>query len=62
MLIQDLYRIIFDEEEVEIKAKNGICLWYGKNENIPYEYFDAIVNSIYSFNTSNQSCIVIEIA
>ena len=62
MTVQDLYRVIFDEEEVEIKLNNGITLWYGKNEDIPNEYFDKIVKTIYSFNASNIECIVIEIA
>lgn len=62
MLVQDLYRVIFDEEEVEIKLKNGICLWYGKNEDIPVEYFEKIVETIYSFNDEHISYIVIVIA
>ena len=62
MTVQDLYRVIFDEEEVEIKLNNGITLWYGKNEDIPNEYFDKIVKTIYSFNASNIEYIVIEIA
>lgn len=61
MTVQDLYRVIFDEEEVEIKSNKGITLWYGKNEDIPNEYFDKIVNATYSFNTSNLSYIVIEV-
>ena len=62
MTVQDLYRVIFDEEEVEIKLNNGITLWYGKNEDIPNEYFDKIVKTIYPFNVSNIEYIVIEIA
>lgn len=58
MTIRDLYRVIFEGEEVEIKLKNGICLWYGKNEDIPVEYFEKIVNTIYSFD----GYIAIEIA
>lgn len=62
MTVQDLYRVIFDNEEVEIKAKHGICLWYGKNEDMPSEYFEKIVNTIYSIKGSCESCTVIEIA
>ena len=58
MLVQDLYKVLFDEQEVEIKLKNGICLWYGKNEDIPIEYFEKIVNAVYSYD----DYIVIEIA
>lgn len=62
MSIQDLFRVIYDDEEVEIKSKNGICLWYGKNKVIPDEYFGKIVNTIYSVEGPCESCIVIEIA
>jgi len=58
MLVRDLYQVLFDEQEVEIKLKNGICLWYGKNEDIPIEYFEKIVNTVYSYD----DYIVIEIA
>ena len=58
MTVQDLYRVIFDEEEVEIKMNNGITLWYGKNEDIPIEYLEKIVNAVYSYD----DYIVIEIA
>jgi hypothetical protein len=58
MTVKDLYKVFFDEQEVEIKLKNGICLWYGKNEDIPIEYFEKIVNAVYSYD----DYIVIEIA
>ena len=62
MTVQDLFRIMLDEEEVEIKMNNGITLWYGKNEDMPSEYLEKIVKSIYSFNGINESYIVIEVA
>ena len=62
MSVQDLYRVILDGEELEIKTENGICLWYGKNEDMPKEYFDKIVDTIYSFEGSNETYIVITIA
>ena len=62
MTVQDLYRIINDEEEIEIRLDKDIILWYGKNEDIPIKYFGKIVNSIYSFKDSYESYIIIEIA
>jgi len=62
MTVQDLYRVIFDDEEIEIKSKNNICLWYGKKTDIPIEYFGKIVNSIYSLTGRYEAYIVIEIA
>ena len=50
MKVLDLYKVLFDEQEVKIKLKNGICLWYGKNENIPIEYIEKIVYAVYSYD------------
>ena len=61
MLVQDLYRLINVSEEIEIKLNNGICLWYGKNEDMPIEYFGKIVNSVYSIEGSHEAYLVIEI-
>ena len=63
MLVRDLYQVLFDKQEVEIKLKNGICLWYGKNEDIPIEYFDYIIDGIYSMaDDYGSSYIVINFA
>lgn len=62
MSVQDLYRVISDEEEIEIKLKNGKTLWYGKNKDISNEYFEKIVNTIYSLKGTYEAYIVIEIA
>ena len=58
MTIKDLYKVFFDDQEVEIKLKNGICLWYGTNGDIPIEYFEEFINAVYSYD----DYIVIEIA
>lgn len=62
MLVQDLYRVIPGIEEVEIKLKNGVTLWYGKNEDIPNEYFEKVVNALYSLKGTYEAYTVIEIA
>lgn len=61
MLVQDLYRVIPDIEEVEIKLKNGVTLWHGKIEDIPNEYLEKVVNALYSLGTY-EAYTVIEIA
>jgi hypothetical protein len=62
MIVQDLYRVILDTEEIEIKLKNGITLWYGKNEDMPNKYFEKIVNRLYSLKGTYEAYTVIEIA
>ena len=62
MLVQDLYRVILDMEEIEIKSKNGVTLWYGKNEDIPDKYFEKVVNTLYSLKGTYEAYTVIEVA
>lgn len=59
MIVQDLYRVIFDIQEVEICFKNGVTLWYGNNEDMPNKYFEKVVNAIYSLKGVDESYIVI---
>lgn len=59
MIVQDLYRVIHDIEEVEICLKNGVTLWHGKNEDMPIKYFEKVVNAIYSLKGTYETYIVI---
>lgn len=59
MIVQDLYRVISDIEEVEICLKNGVTLWHGKNEDMPNKYFEKVVNAIYSLKGTYEAYIVI---
>lgn len=61
MTVQDLYRVIIDTDEIEIKLNNGISLWYGENKDMPIEYLEKIVNSIYTLKGSYEAYMVIEI-
>lgn len=61
MIVQDLYRVIPGIEEIEIKLKNGVVLWFGKNEDIPNEYFEKVVNALYSLKGTYEAYTVIEI-
>ena len=47
MTVQDLFRILLEEEELEIEIKNEI-VWYGKVKDMPNCYFNCIVNLLYS--------------
>lgn len=59
MIVQDLYRVISDIEEVQICLKNGVTLWHGKNEDMPNKYFEKVVNAIYSLKGTYEAYIVI---
>lgn len=47
MTVQNLFRILLDDEEIEIELNNEI-VWYGKVKDMPNCYFNSIVNLLYS--------------
>lgn len=56
MTVQDLFRILLDDEEIEIELKNEM-VWFGKAKDIPNCYFNCIVNLLYSDSFSYKACI-----
>lgn len=62
MSIENLFRILLDEQEVEIYShKLHRSLWNGEVKDIPNCYFDNVVSSLYSLNDSYDSYIRINI-
>lgn len=60
MRVEDLFRILLDDEEIEIELNKEI-VWLGKVKDIPNCYFNFIVKSLYSIPYSYESCIRITI-
>lgn len=60
MVIEDLFRILLDEEEVEIRRGNK-ALWYGKVKDMLNCYFSETVKLIYSLKDTYNAYIVIEL-
>ena len=56
MTVEDLFRILLEEEEVEIELKNKI-VWFGKVKDMPNCYFNSIVNLLYSVPYTYESYI-----
>lgn len=56
MLVQDLFRILLNDQEIEIELKNEI-VWFGKVKDIPNYYFNSIVNLLYSVPFSYEDYI-----
>ena len=48
MTVQDLFRILLDCEEVLFNTKSAVDVWHGLVKDIPSNYFDYIVDNIYS--------------
>ena len=62
MALQDLFRILSDYEKVLFNTKCVTGVWYGLVKDIPSDYFDYIIDSIYSFEDDDGSYIVINFA
>jgi hypothetical protein len=56
MSVQDLFRIVLDDEEIEIELNKEI-VWFGKVKDIPNCYFNCIVNLLYSVPYACESYI-----
>ena len=56
MTVEDLFRILLDDEEIEIELNKEI-VWFGKVKDIPNCYFNFIVKLLYSVPYSYESYI-----
>ena len=59
MTVQDLFRILPDTEKVVFNTKCVTGTWWGVAKYIPSNYFDYIVDSIYSLVEDNQSSYIV---
>ena len=62
MTVQDLFRVLPDYEKVLFNTKSVTGVWYGLVKDIPSNYFDYIIDSIYSMIDDCSSYIVINFA
>ena len=59
MIVQDLFRILLDSEEVVFCTNKSLVYWTGLARDIPSRLFDYLIDTIYSVEDSGESCIVI---
>lgn len=63
MTVQELFRVLSDFEEVVFNTKRATGVWHGLVKDIPSNYFDYIIDGIYSMaNDYGSSYIVINFA
>lgn len=63
MTVQDLFRILSDYEEVLFNTKSAVDVWHGLVKDIPSDYFDYLIDNIYSLADGyGSSYIVINFA
>jgi hypothetical protein len=62
MTVQYLFKILLDEQEIELYShKLHMNVWEGEAKDIPSCFFDNLVTSLYSLNGSVDSYLVISI-
>lgn len=61
MTVEQLYKVVREYEEIEIKLKDGKVIWSGSAKYIPVYYFNKTVSSICALNDTYDAFIRIEI-
>lgn len=62
MTVQDLFRVLSGYEKVLFNTKCVTGVWYGLVKDIPSDYFDYIIDIMYSLYDDGSSYIVINLA
>lgn len=50
MTVQELFRVLPDFEEVVFNTNHAIDVWHGLVKDISSDYFDYMIDSIYSMS------------
>lgn len=59
MTVQDIYRVLLSTEKIVFSTKFRIDEWHGLAKDIPNKYFDYLIDTIYSVEDEEDSCIII---
>ena len=59
MTVQDLFRVLPDYEKVLFNTKCVTGVWYGLVKDIPSNYFDYIIDSMYSLGDDDGSSYIV---
>ena len=59
--MQDIYRVLLSTEKIVFSTKYRIEEWYGLAKDIPNKYFDYLIDTIYSVEEEEHSCIIIDL-
>lgn len=61
MVVQDIYRVLLSTEKIVFSTKYRIDEWHGLAKDIPNKYFDYLIDTIYSAEEEEGSCIIIDL-
>lgn len=48
MEVKDLFNVLLDNQDVRIFSVGHISIWEGEVKDIPQEYFDKLIDTMYS--------------
>ena len=48
MKLKDLFNVLLNEQDVIIFSGGAISMWGGEFKDIPHEYFDKLIYTMYS--------------
>ena len=61
MTVQELFRILLDNELVIFVTNKNFEEWVGLAKDIPSRFFDYLIDTIYSVEDSGESAIIINL-
>lgn len=48
MKVKDLFNVLLGNQDVRIFSVGNISIWEGEVKDIPHEYFDKLIDTMYS--------------
>nr|DAE70870.1 MAG TPA: hypothetical protein [Caudoviricetes sp.] len=48
MKVKDLFNVLLGNQDVRIFSVGHISIWEGEVKDIPHEYFDKLIDTLYS--------------
>jgi hypothetical protein len=59
MKVKDLFNVLLGAQDVRIFSTGKISIWEGEFKDIPHEYFDKLIDTMYSVPVVGLSSFIV---
>lgn len=59
MKLKDLFNVLLGHQDVRIFSAGAISMWEGEFKEIPHEYFDKLIDTMYSVPVVGLSSVIV---
>lgn len=59
MKLKDLFNVLLGAQDVRIFSAGVISMWEGEFKEIPHEYFDKLIDTMYSVPVVGLSSVIV---